>query len=294
MAVAERIKTSKSLLESLKKEVDEIKNNRVLTTLRETVRARSSDISKLEWPSATEVRCIRTLKGHGSEVTSLSWSGDSVVLASVGKDGQVIVWNALNNRKIQTINHPTQWLMTCSFERTENRLLATGGADRTCSIFITGQIGMTRPTAVLSGHDGYLSDCQFTDEKSLLTASGDSSVILWDVTNQQVKGKFTEHAADCLTVAVLDTNTFASGSADSTVKIWDIRSGRSTRTFQGHTSDVNSVAFFPNGKAVASASTDSTCRLFDIRSYAEIAVFDVRESDTPVTSGEESYKIYIL
>jgi guanine nucleotide-binding protein G(I)/G(S)/G(T) subunit beta-1 len=277
---ADRIKSAKSLFEALKKQVDDLRAAHATGSLR------NAAIEK-QVPSVSiaELRCTRTLKGHQGEVTSMSWSGDGVTLASVGKDGQVIVWNGLQNRKIQVINHATQWLMCCSFERTQNALVAAGGADRSCSIFITGQAGMVRPSAVLSGHDGYLSSCFFVNDKQLLTASGDSTVLLWDLTEQKIKTRFTEHAADCLTVTAFDDNIYASGSADSTVKIWDARVGHSTHTFVGHTSDVNSVVFFPNGQAVAAGSTDSTCRLFDIRSYSELACFDVKDSEAPVTSG---------
>lgn len=277
--MADKIKSARALYDALKKELDEIRGNRQ-GGIRERVIAGGIKADPIR-----EIKCSRTLKGHGAEITSFCWSGDGVTLGSVGKDGQVIIWNGLHNRKIQVISHKTQWLMACSFERTESRLIAAGGADRTCSVFISGQPGMVRPSAVLSGHDGYLSACHFIDEHEILTASGDSTVILWDVAGQKIKTRFTEHAADCMSVTAFDEHLFASGSADSTVKIWDSRTGKSTHTFLGHTSDVNSVVFFPSGQGVATASTDSTCRFFDMRCYAQTALFEINGSDTPATSG---------
>jgi WD40 repeat protein len=33
----------------------------------------------------------------------------------------------------------------------------------------------------LIGHEGYISCCRFTSDKNILTASGDSTTILWDL-----------------------------------------------------------------------------------------------------------------
>lgn len=38
-----------------------------------------------------------------------------------------------------------------------------------------------RATKELAAHDGYLSCCRFIDEASIVTSSGDSNCILWDV-----------------------------------------------------------------------------------------------------------------
>merc|ERR1712224_226271 len=71
-----------------------------------------------------------------------------------------------------------------------------------------------------------------------------------------------------------DQSIFASGSCDSTVKFNDIRSGDCVATFVGHESDINSVAMFPDGKAVGTGSDDSSCRLFDQRCYRQVACYN--------------------
>eukprot|EP00602_Paraphysomonas_sp_CaronLab_P006203 CAMPEP_0185023484 /NCGR_PEP_ID=MMETSP1103-20130426/6155_1 /TAXON_ID=36769 /ORGANISM="Paraphysomonas bandaiensis, Strain Caron Lab Isolate" /LENGTH=291 /DNA_ID=CAMNT_0027556099 /DNA_START=388 /DNA_END=1266 /DNA_ORIENTATION=+ len=223
--------------------------------------------------------------GHSDNVTSIEWSSQEGIFVSAGKDGQLIVWNGINKSRIQTIKHKTQWLMTCAYECSANRLVATGGADRVCSVFIVGQVGMTHPSAELKGHDGYLSSCKFLGVNNIVTASGDSSATVWDITRVQAKHSFTEHAADCLDVATHPSQqSFATASADCTVKLWDVNSGSCTHTFHGHESDVNSVAYFPDGVAVGTASTDSTCKVFDTRSYGEVASFESDDSQVPASS----------
>ncbi|CAE7356119.1 GNB3 [Symbiodinium microadriaticum] len=144
---------------------------------------------------------------------------------------------------------------------------------------------MTHPTAELKGHDGYLSACRFMDDNNIITASGDSSAIMWDISRLQTKLTFTEHAADCLSVAVHPQgNSFATGSADCTAKLWDVRCGRSTHTFTGHESDINSIGYFPDGHALVTASTDSTCKIFDTRCCGVLASFGWDATGSPQAS----------
>ena len=149
-----------------------------------------------------------------------------------------------------------------------------------------GQPQVIRATKELAGHDGYLSCCRFIDEGSIISASGDSTCILWDVERGEAKVHFNDHGGDVMSVAVNTARQlFVSGSCDGTAKVWDIRSGKCTHTFYGHESDINSVAFFPDGNAVGTGSDDSSCRLFDLRCYDEVNQFGNDKILCGITSG---------
>jgi guanine nucleotide-binding protein G(I)/G(S)/G(T) subunit beta-1 len=126
----------------------------------------------------------------------------------------------------------------------------------------------------LHGHLGYISSCKFTiDSRHIITASGDTTCNLWDVTTGKILTTFTDHQSDVMTVAVTasDTNIFLSAGCDNLARLHDMRDPRSSQIFVGHTDDINCVEFFPNGLSFATASDDETCRLFDIRADREIA-----------------------
>ena len=128
----------------------------------------------------------------------------------------------------------------------------------------------------LAGHDGYLSCCRFIGESQILTSSGDSHCMLWDVELGQLKQTFSDHDGAVMSVSILpkiDPNVFISGSCDSVAKVWDIRTGKCTMTLRGHESDINSVTLFPDGKSFGTGSDDSTCRYFDIRACAQVTEF---------------------
>lgn len=88
----------------------------------------------------------------------------------------------------------------------------------------------------LAQHDGYLSCCKFLTDNSILTSSGDSTCILWDIELGQPKTIFSDHEGDVMSLSVLpsvDPNMFVSGSCDTLAKVWDVRTGKCTMTLRG-------------------------------------------------------------
>lgn len=206
----------------------------------------------------------------------MHWASNSKDLVSASQDGKLIVWDAVQNLKTQAIPLRSTWVMTCAIEPTKGNLVASGGLDNLCTIYQLNQPQVVRSYRELAAHDGYLSCCRFIDENNILTSSGDSTCILWDIEVGASKMTFADHDGDVMSVSILpnvDRNLFVSGSCDSLAKVWDVRTGKCTMTLRGHESDINSVTLFPDGKSFGSGSDDSTCRFFDMRSCAEVCEF---------------------
>jgi guanine nucleotide-binding protein G(I)/G(S)/G(T) subunit beta-1 len=225
-----------------------------------------------------EPKVVRVLKGHFGKVYSLYWAGDSRRLVSASQDGKLIIWNVQSGNKVQAIPLRSSWVMTCAFEQSANELVACGGLDNVCSIYNVsseGGISATEAHRELSGHEGYLSCCRFVGPDQMVTSSGDSTCMQWDVATGAQLRHFKDHAGDVMSVAVnaQHAHVFASGSTDATAKVFDMRVGRSVLTFFGHESDINSVAFFPDGQAIGTGSDDASCKLFDLRACRELATY---------------------
>jgi len=269
----EKITAAKKQVESLKKQMDSAK-----TTKMEGYNG-IAEIAKDKKPPALcgLPKCRKVLKGHFGKVYAMHWSGDSQHLVSASQDGKLIVWNAAQNVKTQAIPLRSSWVMTCAFEQSKGNLVACGGLDNLCSIYQLNQAATSqRAYRELAAHDGYLSCCRFMNEASILTSSGDSTCILWDIEVGNAKTTFADHEGDVMSISVLpdvDANLFVSGSCDTLAKVWDIRSGKCTMTLRGHESDINSVCLFPDGKGIGTGSDDSSCRFFDMRSCSQICEF---------------------
>ena len=277
-----KIAEAKNTISNLKREVEQFRNDKLVN-----YGGISAFVKSDANPVAPPPKNRRTLRGHFGKVYALHWSGDSTCLVSASQDGKLIVWNAMQNVKLQAIPLRSSWVMTCAFEQTNKALVACGGLDNLCSIYQLNQPQVSRSYRELAAHDGYLSCCRFITDRQILTSSGDSTCILWDVETSAVKSTFDDHEGDVMSVSVqsdVDPNIFVSGSCDITSKVWDIRTGKCTMTFRDHESDINSVALGPDGKSVGTGSDDSSCRYFDMRSCAELCRFKSELVGCGVTS----------
>lgn len=228
----------------------------------------------------SELKQRRILKGHFGKIYAMHWSADSKHLVSASQDGKLIIWNGFTTNKVQVIPLRSSWVMTCSYSQSGN-FVACGGLDNLCSIYRIN----SKPEAEariayreLSQHEGYLSCCRFINDEEIITASGDSTCILWNVETKTPYCTFSDHTGDVMSVSICSQRgIFASGSCDSTAKVFDYRNGKCVATFPGHESDINSVSFFPDGYAFGTGSDDSSCRLFDIRSYRQLNVYQTSD-----------------
>jgi guanine nucleotide-binding protein G(I)/G(S)/G(T) subunit beta-1 len=240
-------------------------------------------------PKDSKIKPRRTLKGHLAKVYSMHWAPSKEhanLLVSASQDGKLLVWDALTTNKKNVIPLRSAWVMTCAFSPSA-RFVASGGLDNICSVYnIAGKDTTITAARELNAHTGFLSCCRFIEDKQIVTSSGDTTCILWDVEAGKKNVEFAGHTGDVMSVAInpVSPTTFVSGACDAVSKVWDIRSGKCTQTFKGHDSDINTVSFFPNGNAFATGSDDSKCMLFDIRADRELATYSSENLAGGVTS----------
>eukprot|EP00522_Entomoneis_paludosa_P001667 CAMPEP_0172473088 /NCGR_PEP_ID=MMETSP1065-20121228/68677_1 /TAXON_ID=265537 /ORGANISM="Amphiprora paludosa, Strain CCMP125" /LENGTH=366 /DNA_ID=CAMNT_0013231257 /DNA_START=402 /DNA_END=1502 /DNA_ORIENTATION=- len=270
-----KIEAAKEKVASLKQQIVQIQSEKKDTTLGKAAAGVDPPLANLRSPPAVKTR--RTLKGHFGKVTAMHWGGDSRTLVSASQDGNLLVWNAFSSNKLQSISLKSSYVMSVGIEQSQGNLIACGGLDNLCTVYRRGAAGDSSATEMAS-HDGFLSCCRFVNEQQMITASGDSTCILWDVSTAKPISTFAEHKADAMFLSIFpDKKTFVSCSVDQTAKVWDIRAPKaSVMTFMGHTADVNCVEVMPSdGKCFATCSQDSTVRFYDMRSMNELQKFSV-------------------
>jgi len=284
-------------LEQCKREIQQLKelidSERDLDN-NETLMSSWASVNNAPKLPVLNIKQRRILKGHFGKIYALHWSSDNRHMVSASQDGKLIIWNAFSTNKVHAIPLRSSWVMTCAYSPS-GTFVACGGLDNLCSIYKVpsqkdGAAAATQQKthAELAQHEGYLSCCRFLSDSQIVTSSGDSTCILWDVETKTPTSIFSDHTGDVMSLSLLPGSTssgsssssggsgcvFVSGSCDTTAKLWDVRERKKcVKTFVGHESDINSVSFFADGGAIGTGSDDSSCRFFDLRAYRQLNKF---------------------
>ena len=256
---------------SLKSKISQVSQTKRDQTL--GTAAKTATLHRIRAPPQVKQR--RILKGHFGKITAIHWGSDSRHLVSASQDGNILYWNAVSSNKLKSIALKSSYVMSVGLEQTQGNLVACGGLDNLCTVYPLDNPGAA---VEMASHDGFLTCCRFLSPEEILTSSGDSTCIRWDITTSQPISTFTEHTADAMWISLKpgDANVFASSSVDLTTKLWDIRApDKAIQTFWGaHTSDINAVEFIPsNANCLATCGQDNTVKVYDVRAYNEVASF---------------------
>lgn len=227
----------------------------------------------------------RVLKGHISKIYALQWAQNVPHVLSASQDGKLIIWNAETSNKMAAISLKSSWVMTCAYSPS-GRTVASGGLDNICTIYNAKRdANLGKIATELSYHAGYISCCRYINDDQIITSSGDTTCILWDVNKQKAVSHFEDHDGDVMALSVYPAkNIFVSAACDCLAKVWDYRTNKCVQTFYGHENDINSVQFFPDGNAVATGSDDGTCKLFDTRYDGDLNTYRSDSVEGGVTS----------
>lgn len=114
------------------------------------------------------------------------------------------------------------------------------------------------------GHQEVVYDAAFLpDGKSLVTASFDQTLKLWDVATQAVLRTMEGHTGIVLTVDVSpDGRLIASGSSDRTIRLWDVPISTPISTRKVHDSPATAMAASRDGSLIATADEKGLVRIW--------------------------------
>ncbi|KAJ0964815.1 hypothetical protein J5N97_025953 [Dioscorea zingiberensis] len=119
------------------------------------------------------------LREHERRVWSVDFSvADPTKLASGSDDGTVKLWNINQGGSVGTIRTKAN-VCSVQFPPESSRLLAIGSADH--NIYFYDLRNMTLPWCTLVGHSKTVSYVKFVDSSTLVSASTDNSLKLWDL-----------------------------------------------------------------------------------------------------------------
>ncbi|MEU1887001.1 hypothetical protein ABZ491_16210 [Micromonospora rifamycinica] len=220
----------------------------------------------------TPARTERTvLEGHSQAVHDVCAVpvGGSHLLASVGEDGTVRLWDPLTNQSEYAFDCHDDCVRAVHAVHLGNEaLVATGSHDGTVALWdpLTGL-----RSHELRGHQDWvrnLCTVQTADGPLLASASDDRTVRLWDPVTGTLRHLLTGHRGWVTAVTEVPVATgslLASTGFDGTIRLWNPVTGRQVRVLGGHGGWVTTLcAVRSSGRVLlASAGYDGVVRLWN-------------------------------
>ncbi|XXY21114.1 caspase family protein [Sorangium sp. So ce216] len=221
-----------------------------------------------------------TQLGHTASITSAAFSPDGRLIASVGRDQTVLVWDAATGRKVRSMpgtpaDRPDWPSLVWSPDG--RWIVVTGGADGVrIGEVLTGRTVRTAP-------DRWADALAFSpDGRWVALADPARGVLLWDPVRGEIIRSLEGRARRVGSLAVSADGAFIlSGSMDFTsggteLILWDASSGKKVRSFDGGPLQITAVALSPDGRLALSADSSSDepmVRLWDVATGRQLRAF---------------------
>ena len=224
------------------------------------------------WDVGT-VMLKRTWEAHPNIVFAVEYSPDGRTLASGSGDNTVRLWDAATGALKLTLEGHTNLVVDLAFSP-DGHVLASRGEDGTVRLWDAATGALKRTWERVSGASIAFSP----DGRRLATAGwGSYKAHIWNVLTgtleQTLEGGLDDGWVRDVAFSP-DSQTLASASGNS-VQLWDAATGALKHTLEGHSDLVTSVAYSPDGRAIASGSRYGTILLWDVAS--------LQTPDTPQT-----------
>jgi WD40 repeat protein/DNA-binding SARP family transcriptional activator/energy-coupling factor transporter ATP-binding protein EcfA2 len=244
----------------------------------------SADRSVIVWETATGQK-LRTLIGHDADKPGgvplfrgviaaafgpqcLDPSGTPpgpCPLATVGMDGQLIVWDAQSGQRLFDYQDAIGGLKSVAFSP-DGKLLAIGSTGEPVDTIGTATIVEVASGEILStmpGHAGWVWGLAFSpDGERLATVDFRGVGRVWDVVTGEPLIELTGPPSGFSVTYCSTGDRLATGSGDGTITLWDAESGLPQLSLGGQGDPVGSLACSPDGGYLAAAGFDGTMRVY--------------------------------
>lgn len=115
----------------------------------------------------------------------------------------------------------------------------------------------------LIGHKDFVSSLVILpDDSTLVSASYDKTIILWNFHIGSIIAKYDAHSSFITKISLYSNRTLISSSTDGTLKFWDLSIHSCIHTLEGHNGPANNFAVL-NDHSVWSVGVDKHIHVWD-------------------------------
>jgi WD40 repeat protein/serine/threonine protein kinase len=231
------------------------------------------------WNASTGSQ-VSAMGGQPSELRSIAFNPTgSMVLAGALLDRTIRIWETATGAERSVLATREGSVGNVAWSR-DGRALASGCLDNAVRIWSAASGAVWR---VLVGHTGEVRSVAWSpDGRVIATGSLDSTVRFWDAKTGAELGCIRGHASSASNIAFSpDGRALAQVCEDKAIRLWDVGSGSGARVLPPAPSApptppappappaTGSLAFSPDGRAIASASGRGLVFLWDAMSSEE-------------------------
>ena len=206
------------------------------------------------------------LTTHKDRIKALALSQDSNLLITGAYDGQIIIWNAKRECKIQNIK--TSGFVFCVAISKNNEEMVAGITEGNINYLDIYHINSCKRLARLEGHkETIYSVVICKKDKYIASASLDTTIRIWDRHTFELITIIEAHK-ECVRTLTFDSasNYLFSGSYDKTIKRWNLETKKAIKTYKGHDDLILGIDIASNDSFLVSCSRDKSMKIWSVES----------------------------